>query len=204
MCPAHVQITNKSHQFFKTLASLSNGKIPREWIRIKRNKINSLGLLMEHNSPPVWREKRSKCPSGCPSKGIGDEKMKINTILQPGVTLQLISLTTLTGEYLHSQIIYLFAIFVLRENIKAKCRIYRTTKAKGTRTRNISRKTSSRRVHHGKTCFASDFCCLHCLIMWVLFLLFLISNSFLLFLNFLLQRSNAHFMQHCFLFFFSS
>lgn len=41
---------------------------------INENKITSFELLTNHNECLISREKFSKCLSGCPSKGIGDEK----------------------------------------------------------------------------------------------------------------------------------
>lgn len=41
---------------------------------INVNKITSFELLTNHNECLISREKSSKCLSGCPSKGIGDEK----------------------------------------------------------------------------------------------------------------------------------
>jgi len=45
-------------------------------LKLSGIKITSFGLLRSHKRPPEWREKTSKCPSGCSSKEIGDEKKK--------------------------------------------------------------------------------------------------------------------------------
>lgn len=41
---------------------------------INENKITSFELLTNHNERLINREKFPKCLSGCPSKGIVDEK----------------------------------------------------------------------------------------------------------------------------------